>query len=93
MITGALAGLLVAIVFTLVTGKLQLTKNRIVYDTPARIIALVSLLPVLGLVAYMLATKTTVNQPGGMGLFVLALVSSVVLMYAIGWRLGEMPRR
>ena len=93
MITGALAGLLIGVVFTLVTGKLQLTKNRVVYDTPARMIALVSLLPILGLAAYMVATKTTVYETGGMGLFLFALVSSIVLMYAIGWRLGETPRR
>lgn len=93
MITGSLAGLLLGIMFTLITGKLQLTKKRVVYGTPARMIALVSLLPMVGLVIYMVTTQTTVYDPGGMTAFLVTIVGSVVLMYALGWGLGETPRR
>ncbi len=92
-VMGAFAGLMVTIVLTLMKGKLQLTKNRVVYDTPARVIALVSLLPLLGLVAYLVTTKTTVNNPSGLGIFLLTIASCVALMYGIGWGLGETPRQ
>ena len=92
-VMGALAGLLLTVVMTLLKGKLQLTKDRIVYDTPAKVIALVSLLPIAGLVTYMVATKSTVNTLGGMGLFLFTITASIALMYGIGWRLGEPPRQ
>ena len=92
MIFGALGGLLVAVTLTLITGRLQLTKKRIVYDTPARVIALLSLLPLLGLVLTVLRTGRTVNQPGGLGIFLAAIAACVLLMYALGWPRGEPPR-
>ena len=93
MIFGALGGLLVAVAVTLITGKLQLAKNRIVYGTPARMIALAGLLPLAGLVIHVLTTGRTVNQPGGIGMFLGALAASVLLMYALGWPMGEPPRQ
>ncbi len=92
-VMGALAGLFLAVVMALTKGKLQLTKDRIVYDTPARVVALVSLLPLAGLIAYMVMTKHTVNDPSSLGLFLLTIAASVALMYGIGWRLGETPRQ
>lgn len=92
MIYGAIAGLLAAIGYTLVIGKLQLTKNRIVYATPARIIALLGLLPLLGLVFYVKTTGHTVLEPGGMGRFVGAIAACILIMYGLGWPLGRPPR-
>lgn len=92
MIFGALGGLLVAVTITLITGRSQLTKNRIVYGTPARVIALASLIPLAGLVLYVLKTGRTVNQAGGIGVFLGTLAASVLLMYVLGWALGGPPR-
>lgn len=92
MIFGAIGGLLVVVVLALVTGRLQLTKSRIVYDTSARVIALVSLIPLLALVVTVLRTGRTVNQPGGIGIFLAAIAACVLLMYALGWPQGEPPR-
>ena len=92
-LVGALAGLIAAVVMTLIKGKLQLTKERVVYDTPARVIALVSLLPLLVLIVCMVRTKSTVNDPGGIGMVLLTIAASIALMYGIGWGLGETPRQ
>lgn len=92
MILGALAGLLVAVAIALVTGKLQLTKSRIVYGTHARVTVAAGLVPIAALVVYLVATGHTINKPGGMGLFVAAIAASVALMYGIGWPLGEDSR-
>jgi hypothetical protein len=92
MIFGGIAGLLVAVAYTLVTGKLQLTKNRIIYGPVARVVAVASLLPLVAVVGYVLATGRTVTQPGGLGLFLGALIACVILNYALGWRFGEPPR-
>ncbi len=92
MIFGAIAGLLAAVGYTLVTGRLQLTKKRIVYGTPARIAAVAGVIPLAGLTAYVVSTGHTVLKPGGMGLFVAEIVASIVVIYAIGWPLGEDPR-
>ena len=92
MIFGAIAGLLIAVGFTLVTGRLQLTKKRIVYGTPARITAVLGLIPLAGLTAYAVTTGHTVNKSGGIGLFVAAILGCLVMMYAVGWPLGEEPR-
>ena len=92
MIGGALGGLLVAIAYTLITGKLQLTKSHIVYGVPARVSALFGLIPLEALGVYFSITAQTVLQPGGLGLFAGTLVASILFIYGAGWRFGEPPR-
>jgi hypothetical protein len=92
MIGGALGGLLIAIAYTLVTGKLQLTKKHIVYGLPARVSALLGLLPFAALILHLLSTKRTGTEPGGLGIFAATLALCVVVIYATGWKYGEQPR-
>ena len=91
MIFGAIAGLLAAVGYTLATGRLQRAKGRIAYGTPARLTAIAELMPLAGLTGYAVSTGHTVNEPGGMGLFVTAILGCIVVIYGIGWPLGQKP--
>jgi hypothetical protein len=89
---GALGGLIIAIIYTIVTGKLQLTKKRIVYGTPARMVAAASLLPLIGAFGCIFGMRL-VGKPEALGAIVAGIVLSLVLMYAVGWGLAEAPRQ
>ena len=92
MIYGGIAGLLIAVIYTLVTGKLKLTKNRVTYGMPARSAALLGLAPVMLLCAWAVKAGGILNIPNGILLFLGALVLSIVVIYAVAWPFGEPPR-
>jgi len=92
VIFGGIAGLLIAVVYTLVTGKLKLTKDRVTYGMPARSAALLGLAPVMLLCAWAVRTGGIMNMPNGAVYFLGALVLSVIVIYAVAWPFGEPPR-
>ena len=92
MIVGGIVGLLVAVIYTLVTGKLQLTRSRIAYGTPARAAALLGLVPLMLLTAFAVRVGGIGNLPNGIGLFLIALALSICVIYMVGWPFGESPR-
>ena len=92
MIVGGLIGLLIGVIYTLVTGKLQLTKTRVAYGTPARAAALLALAPLMFLFATAMRDGGITNKPGGVMLFLGTLVASIVVIYAVGWPFSEAPR-
>jgi hypothetical protein len=92
LIFGAIAGLLIAVAYTLVTGKLKLTKDRVTYGTPARAAALLGLAPLMLLVASAVRSGGIANQPGGIFLFLGTLIGCVFIIYAVAWPFGESPR-
>jgi hypothetical protein len=92
MIAGALGGLLIGIVYTLITGRLQLTKGRIVYGSRARLVALAGLIPFVSLLIYIVATGATVTKETGLQVFFILIGSSVAILYGLGWPMGEPPR-
>lgn len=100
MILGAEIGLMVMGVIALVKGKLTLTKDRVVYGTPARILAILAFLPlplsfVTGMIYGMyLATQGRTglddsNRLWAIGIELGILVACIVAMYGIGWRLAR----
>lgn len=90
MITGGMAGLLVMVIYTLVAGKLKLTKDRVTYGTPARAAALLGLVPLMLLAAFAVRSGGMMSQP--ILLFLGALVASIAVIYAVAWPFGESPR-
>lgn len=92
MIYGGIAGLLIAVVYTLVTGKLKLTKDRVTYGMPARSAALLGLAPVMLLCAWAVQVGGILNIPNGILLFLGGLVLSIIVIYAVAWPFGEPPR-
>ena len=93
---GAMSGTIIIFLgalYMLITGKLPLTKNRIVYDTPARLIVLISILPFLGFLIYMAKIRNTVPQPGAHWQFLGSFIVYLLLTYIIGWPLGQPPRQ
>lgn len=93
MVFGGIAGLLAAVIYTIVTGKLMLTKRRIVYGLPARAAALLALVPMMLLVAYSVRVGGIVRLPGGIGIYLGTLGASVAIAFAVGWPYGEPPRQ
>ncbi len=93
MVYGAIAGLFLAAAYTLLTGRLQLTKERVVYGTAARVLAVLSLLPVTGLAVFARVSGQTTQTGRGMALFLLAMAASIGILYGGGWRLAAPPRR
>jgi hypothetical protein len=92
MIFGGIAGLLIAVVYTLITGKLQLAKTRVAYGTPARAAALLGLVPIMVLCALAVPAGGIIKLPGGMLLFLGGLIVSIIIIYVIAWPFGEPPR-
>ena len=93
MIGGGLVGMLVMVVYTLVTGKLTLTKTRVVYGTPARAAVLLGLVPLMLVCAYCIRLGGIANLPNGLWMFLGALIVSIVVIYAVGWSFGGSPSR
>src|SRR4051794_12157944 len=89
---GGITALLVMAVYTLVTGKLTLTKTRVVYGMPARATALLGLVPLMLVCAYSVRLGGIANLSYGLPLFFGALAASVAVIYAVGWMFGESPR-
>jgi hypothetical protein len=92
VIYGGILGLLIAVVYTLATGKIKLTKDRVTYGMPARAAALLGLVPVMLLCAWAVRSGGILNIPNGILLFLGALIMSVVVIYAVAWPFGEPPR-
>lgn len=92
MIVGGIVGLLIAVIYTLVTGKLQLSKTRMVYGTPARGAALLGLVPLMLLTAFAVRVGGIANLPNGILVFLGALAASIGVIYAVGWPFSESPR-
>jgi hypothetical protein len=90
LITGGMAALLLMVIYTIATGKLKLTKDRVTYGTPARAAALLGLVPLMLLAAFAVRTGGMMSQP--ILLFLGVLVASVAVIYAIAWPFGETPR-
>lgn len=80
------------VVYTLVTGKLTLTKTRAVYGMPARAIALLALAPLMLVCAYAIRLGGIANMPNGIWLFLGGLAASIGTVYVVGWPFGERPR-
>ena len=93
MIGGGLVAMLVRVVYTLVTGKLTLTKTRVVYGTPARAAVLLGLVPLMLVCAYAIRLGGIANHPNGLWMFLGALIVSIVVIYAVGWSFGGSPSR
>jgi len=85
--------MLVMVIYTLATGKLTLSKTRVVYGMPARAIALLCLAPLMLVCAYAIRLGGIASMPNGFGLFLGALVLSIGIAYALGWPFSESPRR
>lgn len=92
LITGGIVGLLIAVIYTVVTGKLKLSKTRVTYGMPARAAALLGLAPVMLLSALAVRVGGIDHLPGGILLFLGALIVSVIVIYAVAWPFGEPPR-
>jgi len=104
MILGAAIGLIIVGIIALVKGKLQLTKNKYVYGTPARLLALVALAPIplwimiigalaVGNVAQGREVTAGSLQWTSIGIEVGVLLTCVALIYGIGWKIAETPRQ
>jgi hypothetical protein len=93
VIQGGIVGLLVAVIYTLVTGKLVLNKRRVVYGTPARAAALLSLVPLMLVVILCKVQGGITVMPGGILWFLGGLIASVALGCAVAWPFGEPPRQ
>ena len=93
MIGGGILGMLIMVIYTLATGKLTLSKTRVVYGMPARAIALLCLVPMMLVCAYAIRLGGIANMPNGIGLFLAAFVVSIIIVYALGWPFSESPRR
>lgn len=107
MILGAEIGLLVMGIIAMVKGKLTLTKNRIVYGLPGRLIAIFALLPLplalmigVGIGVYH-AIDNPQFDPNELqrrygGVFIAielgCIVLSLALLYGIGLMYAELPR-
>jgi peptidoglycan/LPS O-acetylase OafA/YrhL len=92
VIFGGIIGLLVAVVYTIVTGKLKLTQHRIAYGMPARAAALLGLVPLMLLSAVSVRVGGIANMPDGIAIFLGTLVLCVIVMYGVAWPFGEEPR-
>jgi len=102
MILGAEIGLLIMGIMAMSQGKLVLTKKRVVFGTPARLLAIVTFLPlpvsfVLGFLLGF-AMGASGRNPGdpAVGWQFIALEAGVLvicvgLLYGIGWQLGVDP--
>jgi hypothetical protein len=102
MILGAEIGLMVMGIIALVKGKLTLTKNRVVHGTPARLLAILTFLPMPLAFAsgvtygvYLVAQGREVTEDSVrytmIGVEVGILVLCIVALYAIGWKLAGPP--
>jgi hypothetical protein len=102
MVLGAEIGMLAMGLYALVTGKLILTKKRVVRGAAARLLALFALMPlpmtvivavVLGFLAAMLGMRVDEGAFKFAGIFIelTALVLSLIAVYAIGWAVGSDP--
>lgn len=100
MILGAEIGLFVMGIIALVKGKLTLSKTRVVYGTPARLLAIIAFLPIplafaAGMVyGVVLAAQGREVTPDAVGLTLVGievaiLVLCVVAMYGIGWAIAR----
>lgn len=99
MILGAEIGLIVMGIIALVKGKLTLSKTRVVYGTPARMLAIIAFLPIpLSIVGGLAigvfyasqgkpVTPESLRVPAIL-MELGVLVVCIVAMYAIGWSLA-----
>jgi hypothetical protein len=102
MILGAEIGLIIMGIIALTKGKLQLTKTKCIYGTPARLLALIALLPIplsiviISTIAVLYAAQGRDVTGAGLrwtatGIEAGILVLCVSLIYGIGWRLASPP--
>ena len=100
MILGAEIGLFVMGVIALVKGKLTLSKTRVVYGTPARLLAIIAFLPlplafsagvVYGVILAAQGREVTIDSVGPtmIGIEVAILVACIAAMYGIGWAIAK----
>jgi hypothetical protein len=100
VILGIEIGMLVMGIIALVTGKLTLSKKKVVYGTPAKLLAIPLLLPIplaifLGLVVGVIMGLQGINPtaPSHRWVFALLELGPIALcmgiVYAIGWNLAE----
>ena len=100
MILGAEIGLLIMGIYALATGKLTLTKRRVVRGTRARLLAIIALLPIpitvlLGMILGIIFIGQGRSVSGSefrwmaTGIEAGVVVLCVIALYAIGWRLAE----
>jgi len=99
MILGAEIGLLIVGIMALVRGKLPLTKKRVVYGLPARLLAIIALLPIpvtfVAAIVFAIVMDTRGQNPAssavrwtGAGIEAAIVILCIAAMYGIGWRLG-----
>jgi hypothetical protein len=103
MILGAEIGLAIIAIYALITGKLPLTRNRIVYGWKARVLALFGLMPFpvaftigLAIGIFTAAQGQPVNRDFSLtGMMIVMELTVVVMcvaaMYGIGWALATGP--
>lgn len=102
MILGAEIGLLIMGIYAVVTGKMTLSKTRVIRGTPARALGVVAILPLplsfaIGLIVgvMMVAQGQSVNTGSNRWVFAgieaTIVVVCVIAIYAIGGRYAGPP--
>jgi hypothetical protein len=102
MILGAEIALVVLGIYALVKGKLTLTKKKVVYGTPARLLAIIAFLPMplslmIGVIYGVVLTVKgqDVTSPGVrltmIGIEAGVLILCTAALYGLGWQLAKPP--
>jgi len=92
LIIGGMSALLIAVFYTIVTGKLRLNKTRVTYGTPARGAALLGLVPMMLLCAYSIRFGGILHLSNAIPIFLGVFLISFAVIYTVGWSFGEPPR-